>query len=164
MGENIIVTVFWVMLGVVLTKLSEAILKSGEKNWWEEEAEEQGLPVKQYLDILKMEKEHAQLSLEKWKQEYKKKFDRLSRDEKWEFVFEEKYEAEQKKVKGYEELARVHSAYITILLKKLEATKENAVTVTGEEIKEAMQKYEARAMYEPTDRSWKLYCEVIAEE
>ena len=164
MGENIIVTFFWVMLGVVLTMLSHAILKSGKKNWWEEEAEKKGLPVEEYLDILKMEKENAQLSLERWKREYKKKFDRLSRDEKWEFVFEEKYEAEQEKVKGYAELARVHSAYISILLKKLEATKDNAVTVTGEEIKKAMEKYEARAMYEPTDRSWKLYCEVIAEE
>ena len=165
MGENIIVTVFWVMLGVVLTILSNAILKSVKKNWWEEEAEEQGLPVKQYLDILKMEKEHAQLraeAMERWVRKHKKKLDRLSRDKKWEFVFEEKYEAEQKKVKGYEEIARVHSAYITILLKRLGATQDNMVTVTAAEIKEAMQKYEARAV--PSDGSWGLYCEVIAEE
>ena len=92
------------------------------------------------------------------------KKDKRSKNQKWIDHLEGLLNDEKQKVKGYEELARVHSAYITILLKRLGATQDNMVTVTGEEIKEAMQKYEARAMYEPTDRSWKLYCEVIAEE
>ena len=69
---------------------------------------------------------------------------------------------EREKVAGYEQLAKVHSAYIAILLKKLGATQDNMVTVTAAEIKEAMQKYEARAV--PSNGSWGLYCEVIAEE
>lgn len=68
---------------------------------------------------------------------------------------------EREKVKGYEEIAKVHSAYIAILLQKLGATKDNTVTITAEDIKEALDKYEARAMHETTDNSWKLYCEVI---
>ena len=88
----------------------------------------------------------------------------LENEEKRNEALVKMVESEREMVAGYEQLAKVHSAYIAILLKKLEATKDNAVTVTGEEIKKAMEKYEARAMYEPTDKSWKLYCEVIAEE
>lgn len=116
---------------------------------------------------LKLEKESAQLraeAMERWVRKHKKKLDRLSRDKKWEFVYEEKYEAERAKMSGYAELARMHGAYIAILLQKLGATKDNTVTITAEEVKEALNKYEARAMYETTDKSWKLYCEVIAEE
>lgn len=68
---------------------------------------------------------------------------------------------EREKVKGYEEIAKVHSAYIAILLQKLGATKDNTITITAPEVTEAMHKYEARAMFEPTDNSWKIYCEVI---
>jgi len=68
---------------------------------------------------------------------------------------------EREKVAGYEQIAKVHSAYIAILLKKLGATKDNTITITGEEVKEALEKYETRAMFEPTDNSWKIYCEVI---
>ena len=158
MGENIILTFFWVLLGVVLTMLSHAILKSGKKSWWEEEAEKRGMSVDQYIDLLKQEANY----MRKRVKELQKKWDRVSRKKKWELHWEDQYEAEQEKVKGYEELARVHSAYITILLKRLGATQDNMVTVTAAEIKEAMQKYEARAV--PSDGSWGLYCEVIAEE
>ena len=68
----------------------------------------------------------------------------------------------REKVAGYEQIARVHSAYITILLKKLGATEDNMITITAEEVKEALKKYEARAI--PAEGGYSLYCEVIAEE
>ncbi len=69
---------------------------------------------------------------------------------------------ERQKAAGYEQVAKVHSAYISILLKKLGAIdNNNSVTITQTEVKEALKKYEARAMVEPTNNSYKLYCEVI---
>lgn len=65
---------------------------------------------------------------------------------------------EREKVAGYEQVAKVHSAYISILLKKLGATKDNTVIITDSEIKEALNKYEARAI--KTEDGWGLYCEV----
>ncbi len=52
---------------------------------------------------------------------------------------------EREKVAGYEQVARVHSAYITILLKRLGADKDNAVDIRAHEIAEALEKNEARA-------------------
>jgi hypothetical protein len=66
---------------------------------------------------------------------------------------------EREKVKGYVEIAKVHSAYIAILLQRLGATKDNMIAITAEEVKEAMSKCEARAM--PTEEGFSLYCEVI---
>lgn len=66
---------------------------------------------------------------------------------------------ERQKVAGYEQLAKVHSAYISILLKKLGATKDNMITITAAEVTEALQKYEARALPN-NDGSFGLYCEV----
>ena len=66
--------------------------------------------------------------------------------------------AEREKVAGYEQVAKVHSAYISILLKKLGATKDNAVAFTDAEVKEALSKYEARAIR--AENGWGLYCEV----
>lgn len=65
---------------------------------------------------------------------------------------------EREKIKGYEQIAQVHSAYISILLKRLGATKDNAVAFTDAEVKEALKKYEARAIR--TANGWGLYCEV----
>ena len=65
---------------------------------------------------------------------------------------------EREKVKGYEQLAKVHSAYISILLNKLGATKDNMITITAEEVTEALTKYEARAL--PSEDGFSLYCEV----
>ena len=160
MSNDIILVFGCILLGVIVTKMFEWAVE--DKTWWEEEAEEQGMGVDQYLQMRKLEWENAQLAMKAaigWIRKHQKKLDRLSRNKKWEFVFEEKYEAEMKKVKGYEEIARLHSAYITILLNKLGATQDNMVSVTAEEIKEAMQKYEARAV--PSDGSYSLYCEVI---
>ena len=69
---------------------------------------------------------------------------------------------EREKVAGYEQIAKVHSAYISILLNKLGATKDNVITVKAGEVKEALKRYEVRAM--PVDDGYSLYCEVIAEE
>lgn len=70
-------------------------------------------------------------------------------------------EAEREKVKGYEQLAKVHSAYISILLKKLGATEDKAIAVKASEVTEALQKYEARAI--ATEGGFSLYCEEIKE-
>ena len=65
---------------------------------------------------------------------------------------------EREKIAGYEQIAQVHSAYISILLKKLGATEDNMVTITPSEVTEALKKYEARAI--KTEDGWSLYCEV----
>lgn len=82
--------------------------------------------------------------------------------DKWLDYWRKKYVAERQKVAGYEELAQVHSAYITILLNKLGATEDNMITITPDEVKEALEKYEARA--KPAEHGYGLYCEVIAKE
>ena len=69
---------------------------------------------------------------------------------------------EREKVAGYEQLAKVHSAYISILLKKLGATEEKMITITASEVTEALKMYEARAI--KVDNGYGLYCEVVAEE
>ena len=68
-------------------------------------------------------------------------------------------EAEREKVAGYEQIAKVHSAYISILLRKLGATEDNAVVITALEVKEALVKYEARAIQ--VEDGYSLYCELI---
>lgn len=66
---------------------------------------------------------------------------------------------EREKVAGYNELAKIHTAYISILLKRLNATnEESAITIGQDEIKEAMEKFEARALYSAESKSQSLYC------
>ena len=67
--------------------------------------------------------------------------------------------AERQKVKAHEQIAKVHSAYISILLKRLGATEDNPQTFTKAEIKEALEKYEARGI--PVEDGYSLWCEVI---
>ena len=79
-------------------------------------------------------------------------------------LFDEKFMEEVKQMKeknkGYEQLAKVHSAYISILLKKLGATDSNtAISLTQEEVKEALEKNETRATIDGD--GYKLYCESI---
>ena len=66
---------------------------------------------------------------------------------------------EREKVVGYEQIAKVHSAYISILLRKLGATKDNMITIMASEVTEALKKTEARAVQ--ADGGWSLYCEDI---
>lgn len=53
---------------------------------------------------------------------------------------------EKEKAKAYKQVIKTYSAYITILLRKLVATKGNAVVITSEEVSEAMEKYETRGL------------------
>lgn len=64
----------------------------------------------------------------------------------------------REEVKGYIQLAQVHSAYISILLNKLGATEDKPITITSAEVTEALEKYEARAM--PAEEGFNLWCEV----
>lgn len=48
-------------------------------------------------------------------------------------------EAEREKVAGYEQLAKLHAAYIAFLLQKLGATKDNPITITKEDVAGAME-------------------------
>lgn len=61
---------------------------------------------------------------------------------------------EREKGVGYEQVAKVHSAYIAILLKRLGATKENPVEIQPQEIAEMIKNHEARAFI--TERG--AYC------
>ena len=85
-----------------------------------------------------------------------------SRKQKWDAYQAEQFEKEKEKVRGYEKLAKLHSAYISILLNKLGATKDNMITITAEEVTEALNKYETRAV--KSVDGFSLYCESIAEE
>ena len=73
---------------------------------------------------------------------------------------------ERAKVAGHEQLAKVHSAYISILLNRLGATQDNPLPIMASEVKEAMQKYEARAIQVDglsLEAGFSLYCEVKDE-
>ena len=71
-------------------------------------------------------------------------------------------QAEREKVAGYEQLAQVHSAYISILLQKLGATEDNKVEIKAPEVSDAMAKYEARAV--ATDSGFALYVTEVKVE
>jgi hypothetical protein len=66
---------------------------------------------------------------------------------------------ERQKVAGYEQMAQVHSAYISILLKRLGATEDNKADIQASEVTEALAKYEARAV--ATEGGFGLYYEVV---
>lgn len=69
---------------------------------------------------------------------------------------------EREKVAGHEQITKLYSAYIAILLEKMGTTKDAAVDISRTEATEAMSRIEARAI--PTDDGWSLYCEVVNEE
>jgi hypothetical protein len=70
-------------------------------------------------------------------------------------------DTERTRHKAYEQIVKGYSAYIAILLDKLGATKDNAITITAEEAAEALKKYETRGI--PVEGGFSLYCEVIGE-
>ena len=87
----------------------------------------------------------------------KKKKNKIVKSKKWkDMFFEAKKEAREREA-GYAQLAQVHSAYITILLRKLGATEDNMVTITGAEVKEALKQYEVRAV--AAEGGFSLYVE-----
>lgn len=108
-----------------------------EQTWWEKEAEENGLTVGGYVYKLKLDKENAELEAFM----LKKKEDARSRREKWDDYQAEQFEKEKEKVAGYEQVAKMNSAYIAILLKRLGATKDNKVIIPASEVTEALTKY-----------------------
>jgi len=63
---------------------------------------------------------------------------------------------EREKVAGYEQLAKLHAAYIAFLLRKLGATKDNPLAITKEDVAGAMNT-EVRGL--PDGGGWKLYIE-----
>ena len=63
---------------------------------------------------------------------------------------------ERERVAGYEQLAKLHAAYIAHLLQKLGATKETPVTITKDDVASAM-KLEVRGA--PCIEGFKLYIE-----
>ena len=65
---------------------------------------------------------------------------------------------EREKVAGYEQATKIHNAYIYILLKRLGATKDNAVEIISQEIAEAIEKDEVKAFISEQG-GISLYCE-----
>ena len=64
---------------------------------------------------------------------------------------------ERQKVSGYEEIAKLYSAYIAILLYKLGADSEDkAVKISDDVIKSAIANFETRA-FPSDDGIWNLY-------
>ena len=62
----------------------------------------------------------------------------------------------RERVRGYEQLAKVHSAYIAILLQRLGAAEDNAFNIKANEIADALENLETRALA-MEDGSWSLY-------
>ena len=71
--------------------------------------------------------------------------------------------AEREKVAGYEQIAKAHSAYIAILLKKLDANRSNPVCIKAEDVAEALNTLETRAV-SGEDGAWNLYWEKVVGE
>ncbi len=70
---------------------------------------------------------------------------------------------EREKNKGYEQLAQLHSAYITILLHRLSATEANPISISTEDVKIAMNDFETRA-YTTETGVWNLYFEKVKKD
>ena len=66
----------------------------------------------------------------------------------------------RERVKGYEQLAKVHSAYIAVLLKDMGADKDNAFNIKPESVADALANLETRAL-PMEDGSWSLYVEHV---
>ena len=64
---------------------------------------------------------------------------------------------ERERVAGYEQIAKLHAAYIAVLLKRLGVTKDNPVEITDADVQEAM-RHEVRG-YPAGEKAWKLYIE-----
>lgn len=66
---------------------------------------------------------------------------------------------EREKIAGYEELAKLHTAYIAFLLDKLGATEDNAVLIKDTDVKAMLQGYEVRGLQ--ADNGWNIYCQKL---
>jgi hypothetical protein len=63
---------------------------------------------------------------------------------------------------GYKELSQIQNAYIAVTLKRMGATEENPVPIINDEITEAMDKLEVRAVV-GDNGEWKFYVEELKE-
>ena len=84
--------------------------------------------------------------------------DNRSKKQKWIDHLEGLLDMEKQKVAGYEQLAKVHSAYIAILLRKLDATEDNPINIKASDVTQALEMYESRAI--ATNDGFGLYYEV----
>ena len=71
-------------------------------------------------------------------------------------------EEERRTVAGYKELSRIQNAYIAVALKRMGATEENPVPIINDEITEAMDKLEVRALI-GDGCEWKFFVEELKE-
>lgn len=81
----------------------------------------------------------------------------IKRQNKWIAHLKEMLAKEREKIAGYEQMAKIYTAYIYLLLKKLEAVEDNKVTFKEDEIQEAIRKGETRAIR--SEEGWSLYYE-----
>ena len=84
----------------------------------------------------------------------------IGRLKNWVKKLEDELAVEKQKAIGYEELTRIHNAYIAILLHRLNATKEESVAITKEEVSHAMNHFEARA-FSQDEGVWNFYCDEV---
>lgn len=66
-----------------------------------------------------------------------------------------RYETEREKVKAYEQIIQIHSAYLAVLLKELGATGEKPFEYTHEAVTSAMENIVV--MSAPTEKGFKLF-------
>ena len=70
----------------------------------------------------------------------------------------ERAERRDEEIQGYQELGKIHSAYIAILVKRLGATEDNPVEITRGEVYRAIDRYETRASFDRETDTYSLYC------
>lgn len=68
----------------------------------------------------------------------------------------EMVKAEKEKVAGYNQIAKLHSAYIAILLDKLGGTEDNPILIENIDVTNALEETEVRG-YPPYEGAWCLY-------
>ena len=71
-------------------------------------------------------------------------------------------EEERQTVSRYKELSKIQNAYVAVALKKIGATKENPVPIINEEITEAIDRLDVRAVI-GDNGEWKFYVEELKE-
>ena len=84
----------------------------------------------------------------------------IGRLKNWVNKLEAELADEKQKAEGYEEIARVHNAYIAFLLHKLGATEEAPVVIRGEDIKHALEHLETRVLVGEAG-VWKFFCDEV---
>ena len=85
----------------------------------------------------------------------RRKSEEIKRQGKWIEHLEKMLANEREKIAGCEQMAKIYTAYIYLLLKKLEAVEDNKVTFKEDEIQEAIRKGETRAIR--SEEGWSLY-------